>query len=85
MDQYIQIIGAVLVLLGYALGQLGRIDPRSKGYLLLNLVGAGLLALAAFWGRQWGFLVLNGTWAVISLVNLVRTSAASPDGDSVEA
>ncbi len=84
MDQYVQIAGAVLVLLGYALGQLGRIDPRSKGYLLLNLVGAGLLAVAAFWGRQWGFLVLNGTWAVISLYNLGRSRLLTAERDGPE-
>lgn len=75
MDQYIQISGAILVLLGYILGQTGRVDPRAKSYLLINLVGSALLAASAFSGNQWGFFVLNGTWAVISLVNLVRVSA----------
>lgn len=73
MDQYIQVAGAILVLLGYALGQTGRLDTHSRGYLLINLAGSGLLALNAFEGRQWGFLVLNGVWAVISLINLVRS------------
>jgi hypothetical protein len=72
MDQYVQIAGAILVLLGYVLGQLGKIDTRAKSYLLINLLGSALLAIDAFDGRQWGFLVLNGTWAIISLVNLAR-------------
>ena len=79
---YIQIGGAVLVLIGYVLGQLDKIDTSSKPYLLINLVGSALLAADAFDGSQWGFLVLNGTWAVISLVNLIRFLAGSsrPDG-----
>jgi hypothetical protein len=83
MDLYIQIGGAVLVLIGYVLGQLGKIDTSSKAYLLINLAGSTLLALDAYSGRQWGFLVLNGTWAVISLVNLIRllTGASRPDAN----
>ncbi len=81
MDQYFQIAGALLVLLGFVLGQLGKIDPRSKIYLLINFVGSALLAANAVSGRQWGFLLLNGTWALISLVNLIRvfTSASRKD------
>jgi hypothetical protein len=81
MDQYVQIAGAILVLLGYTLGQLGKLDARSTSYLLINLVGSALLAADAFSGRQWGFLVLNGTWAVISLVNLVRGYGSNARGD----
>lgn len=72
MDQYAQIAGAILVLLGYVLSQLGRIDTDSNRYLLVNFVGSIFLASAALWGSQWGFLVLNGTWAVVSLIGLVR-------------
>lgn len=72
MDQIIQIIGAILVLLGYVLSQTGRVDSRSRSYLLINLVGSALLAIVAALGQQWGFLILNGTWAVISVVNLVQ-------------
>ncbi len=83
MDQYIQIAGAMLVLLGYVLGQFGKIDTNSKPYLLINLVGSALLAANAWDGRQWGFLVLNGTWAVISLVNLIRiVTSASRNNES---
>jgi hypothetical protein len=47
--------------------------------LIINLVGSGFLAVAAALGHQWGFLLLNGTWAVISAVNLVRGVVGSPD------
>ncbi len=83
MDQYIQIAGAILVLLGFVLGQFGKIDTSSKTYLLINLVGSALLAANAVSGGQWGFLLLNGTWALISLVGLVRTftsASRKPEG-----
>ncbi len=83
MDQYIQIAGAILVLLGFVLGQFGKIDTSSKTYLLINLVGSAMLAANAVSGGQWGFLLLNGTWALISLVGLVRTftsASRKPEG-----
>ncbi len=77
MEHVIQIGGAVLVLLGYALGQLGRLDTSSRAYLTLNLLGSVLLAFDAFAGKQWGFLILNGVWATIALANLTRSAWSS--------
>jgi hypothetical protein len=78
MEQAIQLVGAILVLLGYVLSQTGRVDGSSRSYLIINLVGSGFLAVAAALGQQWGFLLLNGTWAVISAVNLVRGALQQP-------
>lgn len=85
MDQAVQLIGAVLVLLGYALSQTGRVDGSARSYLFINLIGSALLAIAAALGRQWGFLLLNGAWAVISAVNLARVAyrAAEDAGPSI--
>lgn len=74
MDQVVQITGAVLVLIGYVLAQTGRVNIDSRQYLIVNLIGSALLALAAAIGRQWGFLLLNGTWSVISIVSLARSA-----------
>lgn len=76
MEQGIQLVGAILVLLGYVLSQTGRVDGSARSYLVINLVGSAFLAIAAAIGQQWGFLLLNGTWAVISAVNLIRGAFA---------
>lgn len=52
MGQTLQILGALLILMGYALAQGGVLDPRSYPYLLLNLIGAALLTVLAFAARQ---------------------------------
>lgn len=71
MSTTVQIVGALLVLAGFAAAQLGRWSTESIQYLITNLVGASLLAVTAAASEQWGFLLLNATWAAVALVGLV--------------
>jgi hypothetical protein len=72
MEQAVQITGALLILAAYLLSQMRRLASDSVVYLLLNFVGSLILAVLAARGRQWGFLLLEGVWAVASLVGLIR-------------
>jgi hypothetical protein len=72
IEQVVQLIGAFLVLGGFAGSQLGWFDGRSLRYLLLNAIGSALLAVVAIHGREWGFILLESTWTVVSLIGLVR-------------
>lgn len=72
MDQLIQIVGALLILLAYAAAQFGALDQRSRAYLVLNLVGSAVLALLAWHEAQWGFLLLEAVWALVSLWALIQ-------------
>lgn len=71
VGQVVQVVGSLLVLAGFALAQRGILDQKSRSYLALNLVGSGVLALEAFLERQWGFLLLEAVWAVVSAISLV--------------
>jgi len=75
----IQIAGSLLILVPFVRVQLKRTRPESLSYIWLNLVGSTVLAFDAWHGHQWGFLLLEGTWAVVSFMSLVRrdTSPAS--------
>jgi hypothetical protein len=70
MAQLIQILGAVLILVAYVLGQARLLDQSSYVYLALNLAGSAVLAALAAIGVEWGFLLLEGAWAVVSLGSL---------------
>jgi hypothetical protein len=62
----VQIAGALAILAAFVLAQAGVLDQRSQRYLVLNLAGSAVLAVDAYLGRQWGFLLLEGVWAVVS-------------------
>ena len=70
MDQLVQVIGALLILVAFAAAQLGAMDQHSRAYLVLNLVGSLILAVLAWHERQWGFLLLESVWAIVSLWSL---------------
>jgi len=66
IDQIAQIAGALLILVAFAGVQVDRIDPHSRLYLTLNLVGSAALAVLAAIEAQWGFLLLESVWAAVS-------------------
>jgi hypothetical protein len=70
MLQLVQIIGSLLVLAAFVGAQRGALSTTSRPYLLLNLVGSAVLATLAALGHQWGFLLLEGSWAVVSAHSL---------------
>ena len=72
MDQVIQIVGALLILAAFTAVQLERMGPDSRLYLTLNLVGSAILAVLAVAAQQWGFVLLEGVWAIVSAWALGR-------------
>lgn len=70
MEQVIQIIGSILILIPFALSQLGRLGTRQRAFLLPNFAGSAILAADAAVTAQWGFLLLEGVWALVSLGGL---------------
>jgi hypothetical protein len=72
MGDLIQIFGAVLILVAFAGSQRGWLAVHSKAYLVLNLIGAAVLTVIAWDERDWGFLLLEAVWTVVSLWSLVQ-------------
>lgn len=66
VSQAMQIAGSLPVLSGFVLSQSGVVQPRAISYLMLNVSGSGALAVDAAIERQWGFLLLEGVWALVS-------------------
>ena len=82
MIQAISLAGALLILLPFAGSQLGRLSTARLSYQAMNLVGSALLTFVAMVERQYGFLLLEGTWAIASLVGLARVLRGSGSHES---
>lgn len=80
MDQLVQIVGALLILTAFAAVQFDRMRPDSRAYLTLNLIGSAILAVLALTSSQWGFLLLEGVWALVSAWGLI--AAGTVEGRS---
>jgi hypothetical protein len=74
LAQLVQILGSLLVLTAFAAAQLGALSMDSRSYLALNVVGAAVLAVVAAHEQQWGFLLLETVWALVSAWGLASSS-----------
>jgi hypothetical protein len=78
VDQLVQIVGALLILAAFAAVQFERMRPDSRLYLALNLVGSAILAVLAWHESQWGFLLLESVWALVSAWGLAAALRTKP-------
>lgn len=72
MIQVISLIGAMLILAAFALQQMGRWQPDNTRYLWANLVGSVTLTVIAWIESQWGFLLMEAVWALVSAWSLLK-------------
>ena len=80
MIQVLQVVGAILILAAFAAAQAGWLDGRSVPYLVLNVVGAAVLATVAGIDQDWGFLLLEGVWTIVSIISLARVLTSVRSG-----
>jgi hypothetical protein len=76
--QVISIVGALAILLAYAANQFRWTDASNLLYQLANLLGSGILTVVAVIEVQLGFILLEGTWALISLWGIVQILRGKP-------
>jgi hypothetical protein len=81
-DQIVSLVGALLILSAFVLSTFDRLSPKSAAYLWLNFVGAAGLTFTAVVGRQYGFVLLEGTWALVAGVGLLRRLRKRPEPKS---
>jgi hypothetical protein len=74
--QLVSLAGAILVLAAYMANTRRWLGTRDPLYNLMNLVGAGLLCWVALEQRSLGFVILEGTWALIAVPPLLNRRRA---------
>ena len=73
--QLVSVLGSLLVLVAYVASQFGYLSAKGLAYAYANIVGSAILAVVAALEAQWGFLLLEGAWASVSLVAVMRQRA----------
>jgi hypothetical protein len=67
------LVGVLMILAAYAGAALGRLDPKGAWSLLANLVGACLILVSLLVADfNLSSTVMEGAWALVALVGLVR-------------
>lgn len=76
-DQLVSLAGAALILAAYVALQRNRLGRESRQYNALNFVGSLLLTYVAVRDRNYGFIILEGSWALLSLPGTFKRPAAT--------
>lgn len=75
INQLVSILGSLLILGAYFALQRGMLRAEQRRYSVINFIGAALLAYVAVMERQVGFILLEGTWALLSIPGMLRRPA----------
>lgn len=78
--QAISLVGAGLILVAYVALQRNRWTSRNRWYLWCNLLGSVALTVVAVSDRRVGFVLLEATWAVVSLWSMIKRPDARASG-----
>ncbi|THU41831.1 hypothetical protein FAM09_06935 [Niastella caeni] len=71
-NDWIGFIGVFILLLAYLMNLAGKLSKDGLLYIGLNIVGAGLACLASWLIHYLPFVLLEGTWTLVSLGALIR-------------
>ena len=76
------VVGVLLVLAAYAAAALGKLDVRGASSLFANFLGASLILLSLTVDFNLSALLMEGSWALVSLIGLIRVLVLRrrPDG-----
>ena len=66
-------IGVGLILLAYFLNIFSWIKKDGVLFFVLNIIGASIACYASVLIRFWPFIILEGTWAIVSVIGLLKT------------
>ncbi|MEK7432452.1 MAG: hypothetical protein AABZ74_04910 [Cyanobacteriota bacterium] len=69
---WIGFIGVTILLVAYFLNLTDKVKKDSFIYLILNFVGAGIACFASFLLNYLPFIILEGTWTVVSAFGLIH-------------
>jgi len=69
---WIGTVGVTLLLIAFLLNLLNKVSQKDLVYILLNCIGAALACLASLMINYIPFVILEGTWTLVSLIAFVN-------------
>jgi hypothetical protein len=74
--QYNDLIGTLgvgLILLAYFLNTARLLERNKRLFYVMNIIGASLACYASYLIAYWPFVILEGTWTLVSIYGLMKT------------
>ncbi|WP_222931463.1 CBU_0592 family membrane protein [Xanthovirga aplysinae] len=72
MHAFIGSVGVFLLLLAYFLNLIKVINPSSLWCGILNTIGGALAAYSSYLLNFLPFIILEGTWTIVSMISLIK-------------
>jgi hypothetical protein len=69
---WIGFAGVAILLLAFFLTIIKQLTTNHIAYIIMNLAGAGIACYASVLLNYWPFIILEGAWALVSLIGLVN-------------
>ncbi|HNW98402.1 MAG TPA: hypothetical protein PKK00_08335 [Bacteroidales bacterium] len=65
-------VGVFILLLAYSLNLIFKFSKKNNWYLIMNIFGAALACVASVMLNYIPFVILEGSWTLVSTVALFR-------------
>jgi hypothetical protein len=72
-NNMVGMIGVGIILVAYFLNTEKLILQNGKLYYTMNVIGAALACYASFLISYWPFIILEGTWTLVSIYGLMKS------------
>ncbi len=66
-------IGVLIILIAYFLNNFSIIKQNGNLYFFLNIIGASIACYTSYLINYIPFVILEGSWAIISVIGLIKT------------
>lgn len=71
LSDWVGFAGVSLLLVAFFLNLANKLGKNSMIYILLNIIGAGTACMAAIFIEYTPFIILEGTWTLVSVWALI--------------
>lgn len=76
LSDWVGFIGVTILLIAFLFNLLNKLDKNSLTYIIMNAIGAGMACIASVLISYIPFVILEGTWTVVSIIALIKLYTA---------